>query len=92
MVWGHKVGDMEAVSETPVPVICVPVIVVRASAVPPEFTVSSVVVGEDAMVKQRTTPSCLRNRLPGSLDPPVILAWKHDCAGWPRHCLSKSDT
>ena len=86
MVWGQKVDD------TPVPVICVPVMLASATAVPPEFTVSSVVVGEDGMVKQRTVPSCLRNRLSGSLDPPVIFAWKHDCAGWPRHCLFKLDT
>ena len=58
---------------------------------PGPATVSRV-VGEDGMAKQRTVPSCLRNRLSGSLDPPVILAWKHDCAGWPRHCLSKLDT
>lgn len=92
VVWGQKVGDPEAEGETPVPVICVPVVLVSATAVPPELTVSSVVVGEDGMVKQRTVPSCLRNRLSGSLDPPVIFAWKQDCAGWPRHCLFKLDT
>ena len=92
VVWGQKVSDTEAEGETPVPVICVPVMLVSATAVPPELTVSSVVVGEDGMVKQRTVPSCLRKRLSGSLDPPVIFAWKHDCAGWPRHCLFKLDT
>ncbi len=78
VVWGQKVGHPEAEGETPVPAICVPVMLVSATAVPPEFTVSSVVVGEDGMVKQRTVPSCLRNRLSGSLDPAVIFAWKHD--------------
>ena len=92
VVWGQRVGDSEAEGETPVPVICVPVMLASATAVPPEFTVPTVVVGEDGMVKQRTVPSCLRNRLSGSLDPPVIFAWKHDCAGWPRHCLFKLDT
>jgi hypothetical protein len=85
VVWDHKVGDTKAVGETPV-------LVISVSAVSPGFTVSSVVFGEDAMVKQRTAPSCLRNRLPGSLDPPIILACTHDCAGWPRHCLFKLDT
>ena len=78
VVWSQKVGGPEAEGETPVPVICVPVVLVSATAVPPEFTVSSVVVGEDGMVKQRTVPSCLRSRLSGSLDPAVIFAWKHD--------------
>lgn len=48
--------------------------------------------GEGGMLKQRTVPSCLRARLSTSSDPPVILAWKHDCAGCPRHCLLKLDT
>jgi len=87
VVWGHTLGDTEAGDDVPVLVICVPPILVPASAVLPAFTVSRVVVGEDVMAKQRTVPSCLRNRLSGSLDPPVILAWKHDCAGWPRHSL-----
>jgi hypothetical protein len=87
VVWGHTLGDTEAGDDVPVLVICVPSILVPASAVLPAFTVSRVVVGEDVMAKQRTVPSCLRNRLSGSLDPPVILAWKHDCAGWPRHSL-----
>jgi hypothetical protein len=67
--------DLEV--ETVVVAICVP------SALPLAFTVFSD-VDKGAIVKQRTVPSCLRDKLSGSLDRPAILAWKHDFAELPK--------